>query len=222
MNTVRRVLRKGILALVGLAALVTVLAGFGVVRFDASRGSSDTRRVGFFSIDVARGPASPEELASEWGFKQDATAQHWDPPQAAGSGMELITLVDRYLGPCIGYRGAGYQGGACFQNGWAVQAEFANAVDSTLVVGMTIPEATHVRFGRTGEALTIPVVDVPGRTTERYFAFVVPPDGLKVKPNDIVALDGRGRLLGRQHYNDGHGGFGADDGLYERGVLRGG
>jgi hypothetical protein len=222
LNTVRVVPRKGILALLGFAALLTVLAGLGVITFDVSRESGDTRRVGFLSIDLVRGPASPEELASDWGFKKDATAQQWDPPLAAGSGMELITLVDRHLGPCIGYRGAGYQGGACFQNGWAVQAEFTNAVDSTLVVGMTIPEATHVRFGRSDEALTIPVVDVPGRTTERYFAFVVPPDGLKVEPNDIVALDARGRLLGRQHYNDGQGGFGANDGRYERGELRGG
>ena len=68
-------------------------------------------------------------------------------------------------------------------------AEFTRAVNGTLVVGMTIPEATQVRFGRTREALTIPVLDVPGRSTERYFAFVIPPDGLDVRPNDILARD---------------------------------
>jgi hypothetical protein len=86
---------------------------------------------------------------------------------------------------------------------------------------MPIPEATQVRFGRTREALTIPVVDVPGRSTERYFAFVVPREGLTVRPNDILALDVRGRLLGRQHYNDGHNRFGAFDGLYDRKLKSG-
>jgi hypothetical protein len=56
---------------------------------------------------------------------------------------------------------------------------------------------------------------VPGRPSERYFASH-PSDGLNVRPNGIVALDHHGRLLGRQHYNDGEGRFGAFDGLHDR------
>jgi hypothetical protein len=68
---------------------------------------------------------------------------------------------------------------------------------------------------RHGHELT--AVEVPGRPTERYFALVIPTDGLSgLRLNDIVALDGEGRLLGRQHDNDGHGRFGAYDGLYDR------
>jgi hypothetical protein len=197
------VIGKGLLLAAGVAVILIALIGSGVLTFD-----------------VSRSPDDPRALAKEWGYP-GATARHWDPPAAAASGMELLTMVDRYLGPCIAYRGAGYQGGACFQSGWAVQAEFTPAVDGTLVVGMTIPAAAQVRFGRTREALTVPVVAVPGRSTERYFAFVVPPEGLKVRPNDIVAIDARGRLLGRQHYNDGHGRFGAFDGLYDRKLQSG-
>jgi hypothetical protein len=192
------VIGKGLLFGFAVGALLIVLIGSGLLTVDASSVREN-----------------PHALAKEWGFP-DATARRWDPPLATASGMQMVTTVDRHLGPCIAYRGAGYQGGACFQNGWAVQAEFTPAVHGTLIVGMTIAQAAQVRFGRTRDALTVPVVDVPGRSTEKYFAIVVPQDGLKVAPNDIQALDARGRLLGRQHYNDGHGRFGAFDGLYDK------
>jgi hypothetical protein len=73
-----------------------------------------------------------------------------------------------------------------------------------------------VRFGKSRDALQVPVEQVPGRS-EGFIAFAIPNGALdRVMPNDIVALDERGRLLGRQHANDGHGGFGAMDGSYDR------
>jgi len=73
----------------------------------------------------------------------------------------------------------------------------------------------------TYRAMNNPYVDarvrkVRARYGVRLFAAPVPRAAAKVAPNRMTALDGAGRLLGRQHYNDGHGGFGARDGLWER------
>lgn len=191
-------MKRGIVILLGLAATVVVLAGLGFVRVQISGAEND-----------------PQRVAEEFGMP-NGRAWRWAPPLAAGSGMAMA-VAEENGHACILYHGAGYGGGACFQNGWAVEAEFTPAVNGTLVVGFTIPEAATVRFGRSRDALQVPVVSVLGRTGERFFAFVIPTDGLRrLKPNDIVALDSRGRLLGRQHYNDGHNGFGANDGLYDR------
>jgi hypothetical protein len=84
-------------------------------------------------------------------------------------------------------------------------------------MGVAIPDAATIRFGKSKDALRVPTIDAPGRTAHRYFAFVIPTDGFsRLQPNDIVALDGHRRLLGRQHYNDGRDRFGANDGLYDR------
>jgi hypothetical protein len=190
--------KRGIVVLLGLAGTVAVLAGLGFVRVQVSGADND-----------------PQRIAEEFGMP-DGRAWRWSPPLAPGSGMAMAIGEDNGH-PCILYHGAGYGGGTCFQSGWAVEAEFTPAVNGTLVVGFAIPETATVRFGRSRDALQVPVVDVPGRPHERYFALVIPTDGLsRLKPNDIVALDGRGRLLGRQHYNDGHDDFGANDGLYDR------
>jgi hypothetical protein len=191
--------KRAILVLFGLTASIGLLA-MGIVAVQVSTGATTQ---------------DPRRLAEEWGHR-GGWAWHWAPPLAEGSGMELVVAEFRGK-PCILYRGAGHQGGPCFQNGWAVEANFTETVNGTLVSGVAIREAATVRFGNSRDALHVPVVDVPHRPRERYFAFVIPTDGLRgVKPNDIVALDHRGRLLGRQHYNDGRGRFGAYDGLYDR------
>lgn len=171
--------------------------------------------LGFVSVQVSGADDDPQRVAEEFGMP-GGRAWRWAPPLAAGSGIEMAVTDDNGR-PCILFHGAGYGGGSCFQNGWAVQAEFMPAVNGTLVIGTAIPETATVRFGRSRDALQVPVVDVPGMPGERYFAFVIPNDGLsRLKANDVVALDERGRLLGRQHHNDGHGHFGANDGLYDR------
>jgi hypothetical protein len=171
--------------------------------------------LGFVSVQVSGADDDPQRVAEEFGMP-DGKAWRWAPPLAAGSGMAMA-ITEENGHPCILYHGAGYGGGACFQSGWAVEANFTPAVNGTLVTGFAIPETATVRLGRSRDALRVPVVDVPGRPGERYFALVIPKERLsRLKPNDIVALDGRGRLLGRQHYNDGHGGFGDNDGLHDR------
>jgi hypothetical protein len=169
---------------------------------------------GLLSVSLARGPSNdPKKLAEEWGWV-DSGLQRWTPRPLLSSGIPFAIGTQRGA-PCILFLRPG-AGAPCFSYGWAVEIALRPLQDQTLVLGATIPEAASVRFGKSRDALRVPVEQVPGRS-EGFIAFAVPSGALdRVKPNDIVALDQRGRLLGRQHVHDGHGGFGAMDGSYDR------
>ncbi|HEY6889712.1 MAG TPA: hypothetical protein VI300_18075 [Solirubrobacter sp.] len=155
----------------------------------------------------------PQKVAEEFGWV-DSGAQRWSPSAMAGTGIPFAIGTQRGA-PCILFIGPG-TGAPCFGSGWAVEVSFRSVQDQTFVLGSTITEAAFVRFGKSRDALRVPVERVPGRV-EGFIAFVLPDGALdRVKPDDIVALDEHGRLLGRQHANDGHGGFGAMDGIYDR------
>jgi hypothetical protein len=68
--------------------------------------------------------------------------------------------------------------------------------------------------------MSTPTGRIFSRFKMRFFASAVPQAFLRVPPDDIVALDANGRLLGRQHYNNGHGGFGANDGIIDHACSR--
>jgi hypothetical protein len=120
--------------------------------------------------------------------------------------------------PCLSYEGPEARGGTCFiavgpRGGWALEAWPLPSTHDVLMYGATIRAARRVRFGKVASLRT-------GRYSKRFkvrfFAGLVPRRALRVERNRIVALDARGRLLGRQHYRDGHGGFGRCDGRWDR------
>jgi hypothetical protein len=120
--------------------------------------------------------------------------------------------------PCLSYVTPDAGGEACFtavglRGGWALEALDEATEHDTVVYGATIGAAARVRIGRVA---TIKTGRYRPNLKVRFFAAVVPRRALRVKPNRIVALDRHGRLLGRQHYNDGHGGFGRCDGRWDR------
>jgi hypothetical protein len=69
---------------------------------------------------------------------------------------------------------------------------------------------------RIGKVATLRKLRWSGRYHLRFFAARVPRRAAKVPRNKLVALDRRGRLLGRQHYRDKHGHYGRCDGLWDR------
>lgn len=170
-----------------------------------------------FWISFSNGPSDdPKKVAEEFNWR-DSGATRWEPVALRGSGMKFALVREDDGKQLIVYQGAGYAGGSEFTYGWAVEAEPLQTQTGTAYIGATIADAATVRFGKGRDALRVPTEPYPGDPTKRLFAVHVPPDGLsRVHPNDIVALDERGRLLGRQHVNDGKGGFGANDGLYDR------
>jgi hypothetical protein len=121
--------------------------------------------------------------------------------------------------PCLTYHAPDEAGGWCFkavgsQGGWALEVASPIASEhDTVFFGATIRRAARVRIGRVASIRTL---GYSRRFKLRFFAGLVPRRALRVHPNRIVALDRRGRLLGRQHYNDGHGHFGRCDGLWDR------
>jgi hypothetical protein len=123
--------------------------------------------------------------------------------------------------PCIAYKVPGHDGGACFvavgSGGWALEANFVSTDQEPLVIGAAVPAARTVRLGT---ARSIALGPISKRFGVRFFAARVSDAAATTRPNGIVALDAGGRLLGRQHYNDGHGGFGARDGRWEKAFDR--
>jgi hypothetical protein len=169
-----------------------------------------------FWISFSNGPSDdPKKVAEEFGWFDGADAYRWEPAVLAGTGMTFALARREDGAPTILYT-AGH-GGMTYTSGWAVEASSVDTESGTAYVGVAIADAETIRFGRGRDALRVPTEPYPGDPTLRLFAVHVPPNGLShVHPNDIVALDGKGRLLGRQHVNDGKGGFGAEDGLYDR------
>ncbi|MBE2319372.1 hypothetical protein DVA67_025575 [Solirubrobacter sp. CPCC 204708] len=158
----------------------------------------------------------PKDIAKEFGHPGES-AVRWEPEALAGTGIKLAIGRRGDGKPMILHYGAGVGGGRTFTSGWAVESELLRTETGDALVGVTIPEAAAVRFGKGRDALRAPTAPMPGDSSKRVFAVHVPVDGLSlVHANDIVALDAQGRLLGRQHVNDGRGGFGAYDGIYDR------
>jgi hypothetical protein len=159
-------------------------------------------------------PNDPLRVAEEFGWYPGSgrPAYRWSPEVLASAGTALALARDSDHKPCVLYDGAGYGGGVCFKSGWAVEVKTVPTVSGDAYVGAVITQVAAVRFGT---KLTVPVLDVPGRG--RFVAVYDDAHLLSaVNPNDIVAIDANGRLLGRQHYNDGRGGFGAMDGSFDR------
>jgi hypothetical protein len=117
----------------------------------------------------------------------------------------------------LAYDGPREAGGHCFvavgRGGWAVEAEVTTSKHAVVVFGATIRPAARVRLGRVTSVRTLPFSK---RFGVRFFAARVPRRAADVLPNRIAALDRHGRVLGRQHYNDGHGGFGRCNGWWDR------
>ena len=104
-------------------------------------------------------------------------------------------------------------GGSCFVAGWALEAEPLVSDHDVVFFGAAIRKAATIRFG--GVA-TLETRRWSRRHRTRFFAGTVPRRALRVPRNRIVALDADGELLGRQHWNDGKGGFGRCDGSWDR------
>lgn len=120
--------------------------------------------------------------------------------------------------PCLNYITSNGAGVHCFvavghKGGWALEAESVTSSHDVVFYGATIRAAARVRIGKVA---SLPTGPYSKRFHVRFFAGLVPRKALRVRPNSIVALDRRGRLLGRQHYNDGSGGFGRCDGSWDR------
>ena len=154
----------------------------------------------------------PRRVAKEFGWYPGQPAYRWSPAQLAATGTAFALARRQDHRPCVLFNGAGQGGGGCFTRGWAVEVKPVPTRRGFAYVGLVASEAATVRFG---DRMTVPVIAVPG--LGRYVAVYDEGGALrKVRQNEIVALDAQGRLLGRQHYNDGHGGFGAMDGRFDR------
>lgn len=121
-------------------------------------------------------------------------------------------------GPTVDHRTPDGSGGRTFvavhpYSDWALEADVIGTKRDTVVYGVAIRSARRIRIGK---VVSVPTLRYSARHRVRFFAARVPRRARRVKPNDIVALDARGRLLGRQHYNDGRGRFGACDGSWDR------
>jgi hypothetical protein len=118
--------------------------------------------------------------------------------------------------PCVRYDGPSESGGNCFvavgRGGWALEAESTQSKHDVVFFGAAIAQARAIRIGKVA---TIRGLGWSKRYRLRFFARRVPRRALRVDRNKIVALDKRGRLLGRQHYRE-HGGYGRFDGLWDR------
>lgn len=189
---------RGVAAVLGLSACVVMLAIAG------------------FTFRISTGQDDPHDLAEQFGHPRGG-AVGWEPDALTGTGLELAIARRSDGKPEILYQGPGSAGGRGFVSGWAVESESLPTSTGEAIVGIAIAEAVTVRFGKARDALRVPTTPMPGDPTKRVFALHVPAGGLAhVHANDIVAFDAQGRLLGRQHYNDGRGGFGAYDGVYDR------
>ena len=160
---------------------------------------------------------TPRELAQEYGAQGDAYPVATIYSRGGTFSFVVGKAPDR-LAPCMNYIVPGMGGGVCFfasarKCGWALEAYTSSSGPASVAYGAAVPRAATIRFGHAG---TIPAGRIFSRFGLRFFASAVPRAFLHVPQDDIVALDARGRLLGRQHYNDGHGGFGAFDGLIDR------
>jgi hypothetical protein len=115
--------------------------------------------------------------------------------------------------PCISYDGPGGSGGNCFVAGWAVEATYIASDHDVVFFGATIGRARRVRIGKVASLRTL---GWSKRYHLRFFAGLVPRRAAHVPRNRIVALDRRGRLLGRQHWRDKNGHYGRCDGIWDR------
>jgi hypothetical protein len=119
--------------------------------------------------------------------------------------------------PCVSYDGPSESGGNCFvavgQGGWALEAEYTSSKHDVVFFGAAIGRARQIRIGKVA---TLHKLRWSKRYQLRFFAGRAPRSAAKVPRNKIVALDRRGRLLGRQHYRDKHGHYGRCDGLWDR------
>ncbi|MDA0182112.1 hypothetical protein OJ997_17535 [Solirubrobacter phytolaccae] len=194
-----------------IAAMMLLAAVLGVVLAIAGGWTFSASFAGTSSDD-------PEALTEEFGWREDLPPiQRWDPPALAGTGRRAALARWQDNAPVILFQADKGGGGMTYVSGWAVEAGTVDTDTGTVYFGVTIADAATVRFGKGRDALRVPTEPYPGDPSKRLFAVHVPVDGLsRVHPNDIVALDERGRLLGRQHYNDGKGGSGEYDGLYDR------
>jgi hypothetical protein len=119
--------------------------------------------------------------------------------------------------PCVSYEAPGGGGGYCFvavgSGGWALETTYAASEHDVVFFGATIGRARAVRIGKVA---TLRGLRWSKRYNLRFFAGLVPRRAVHVPRNRIVALDRRGRLLGRQHWRDKHGHYGRCDGIWDR------
>jgi hypothetical protein len=119
--------------------------------------------------------------------------------------------------PCLDTEGPSGAGSWCFVavgkwGGWALEAQPDGSEHDTIFYGTTIRAARTVKIGKVA---TIKTHRYSKRYGVRFFAARVPARALKVKRNRIVALDRKGRLLGRQHWDE-NGSYGRCDGIWDR------
>jgi hypothetical protein len=164
--------------------------------------------------------SNPSRLAREFGVPGRAWPLSF--PALERIGMRFV-MNDAGRGfPCIAFSGGGVGGGGCFRaigehGGWALEAQVMRTSVGVVLYGVAVPETTMVRAG-TEQSVVARVATGPvaRRFGVRYFAARVAASAVRVRANDIVALDARQRLLGTQHYNDGQGRFGRRNGRWER------
>jgi hypothetical protein len=161
----------------------------------------------------------PTAVAKEFGVQPPA----WRIRPAKPLRDYRFAVSDRGDGaPCVSYRFPDRGGASCLvavgeRGGWALEARLQTSGKNVFVYGAAVAATHAIRLGRLRRRIrTIVVRPALERFSVRFVVARVPRSALKVHPNDIVALDAKGRLLGRQHYNDGHDGFGRFDGIWER------
>jgi len=163
------------------------------------------------SVDDRENPRA--RFAESFGMNESEIT----PWSHASEGVELAWAHDRRGNPTLLHRGAGSAGGMTFVTGWAVEAYWFETKRGMEVVAVTTADAASVRFGGPVASPQASTQPLPGDPDKRAAAWhFTRAQAAKIKPNSIMAFDAKSRLLGRQHYNDGHGGFGKYNGLYDR------
>lgn len=171
-------------------------------------------------VTPAISATGPSSLAREFGVPGRAWPLSFPASERIG-----IRFVMNDMGrglPCIAYSGRGLGGGGCFRavgkhGGWALEAQLMRTSAGAVLYGVAVPETATVRVGtRRSVVARVTPGPVARRFGVRYFAARVPAGAFHVPDNEIVALDAKDRLLGRQHHNDRDGPFGRRNGRWER------
>lgn len=165
---------------------------------------------------------SPADVAREFGIP--APAWRVEPPKPV-AGYRFAANREDDGAPTLAYSGPASGGAsrlvAVGRGGWALEARIQRSSRTAVIMGAAVRPARYIRIGRLPRLVgTVRSAALLRRTGVRFFMARVPRAALRVHANNIVALDRKGRLLGRQHYNDGHGGFGARDGRWEKAFDR--
>lgn len=119
--------------------------------------------------------------------------------------------------PTLSVRGPRSGRSTRFVAGWAVEVRAERDGAHDVVYGAAIPAARAVELPLRGGRRAVVRLGRPRPGSRRtVFAVLLPAGRVRAASNGVIARGADGRLLGRQHNNDGNDDVGAFDGTFDR------